>query len=301
MKIYVKAAKESYQLPYNYGYAGLKPTKYMDVSILGSTIGRKCVFYVQNPNNTWGYFWGEAPKTTLNLFGEFAMRLTPGPSYESSLGLDISNLSSDSQIINAVNARLLEFVNNDIADTFADIFSIDWASCEWKAFSHCIGINVPGVGDFVIYDTAGAGNFVPQPNVFIYMIENDISIPDTVKKFVTYKEAVDHIAYKDKIRKVKATPYPEGITDEVADAIYEFHKFIYREKLGNASNLESAEDFIKDRTINNTRSSRYKDDRIANKINILFDWAENNNITPQKLVTLSNKVYKMYLDKGRKI
>lgn len=299
MKIYVKSDRNIHKSSYNMYYAGMKPADIFDVEDLGTTIGNQHVFYVQNPNNTWGYYWGKLPGDNLNLFGEWALPLE-------SLGIDADRYSSDSDVINAVNDKLRSYIyNSKIATELFDQLNIvpdelDWSvSCADSIVIKDDDIGRIGEIHSVRSNIKDSAIFIPGVGAVRYLLEHDMPISDDIKRSRAMHDIKEHDAYMKRIETAKATPYPYGINDELAEAIHELYKFIVKQGLGYSSTLEEAKEYVESKTINYRRSSRYGREDVANQINMLFDWAETNSITPQKLIIIAKQVYDLYLDKHR--
>lgn len=285
MKRYIRSDREVLPGEFNYWYAG-KPASPTSTEILGTTIGGLDVFQVFINGEDQGYFWGEAPRrSNINIFGEFALRL------ERDLGIHVSPYDSDAKIVSAVESIARKAVNDPRSQALFRYFGIDPSRSKWKvALARYIWIE--GLCELSSSDLT---HFVPTEHGTTLILESNEPVDpkiDISKYEGLSKQLIRHMKSQERLA---AQEYPYNADDNVAEAIHELQSLIVKKKLGDASTLEEAEDFLISKSIENRRSPKYQSAKVANDIQILFDWAHENGLSVNKLISAARKIYRIWL------
>lgn len=285
MKRLIRADREIFPGEYNYWY-GNRPSSPTSTEILGTTIGGLEVFQVYIDGKDLSYFWGNAPKNkNINIFGEFAFNL------EKDLGIKITHNDSDSQIVAKVESIARSAVEDTRSQALFDYLNIDPLSIQWKvALGRYIWIE--NLCELSIKDPT---HFVPTSYVITQMLESGDSIDPNIDLSPNLEEAKEYLRSKKANERLASQEYPYGATDDVVEAIHELQNLIVKKNLGGASTLEEAEDFVISKSIEYKRSPKYQDPKVENDIRVLFDWAFENNLSVDNLISAARKIYKIYM------
>lgn len=305
MKRYIRSDRESYEGEFNYWYAGQKPASKTNTEIIGKTIGNLEVFQVWIDGEDLGYFWGKPPRrNNINLFGEWALEL------DDQMGISVDETDSDSSIVNKVNQKLKKIANDPRSKGWFNLLGVDPVKAQWKValagwmtleYNNYTFEFVPHIGDTSDLDT---GYFKPDYAMIRKMLESgelsydqlqDSKLYD-VDKYLDRFEKDDEKDKKqaNKILKQLNSPYPYDAPEIVTDhAVPELHKYIIRQHLGSSTNLEEAEQYVRNMTVNYPRSTRYNDPKVDNYITELFDWANNYNLSVEQFRSAVSKILKI--------
>lgn len=286
MKKLIRAARDIYE-----GEAGYLGKKHpATVEVLGEVAGHMKVFQVFVDGVDEGYWCGSVPEPSGNFafWGEWAIDV------KKAFGFDFSN-ASDSEILKTVNQRLMEIVNDPRSQALFDYLNIDPLDYEWEYYLSRY-LEIPGVGRTNAWQ--GFTHFIPLESVVRKMLESGSQIdPDIDIPKGMIKDIKQYDRRKAREMKLASQEYPLNADDDVVEGIHDLKKFIIDQTLGYSDTLEDAESFVRSKTVDYRRSSRYKDPEAEKHIQDVFDWAETNNLSVHDLISYARKIYKLWLAK----
>lgn len=295
MKRYIKSNK-IYKGEYNHSYAG-KPSSESTVEVLGDSFGGMKIFHVVvsksgQPDvlgHDFGYFVGKLPNHNINFFGESAWDV------KEAFGIDGNDYTDSEEFVNDINDEFLNMLNSPKSQCAINDIGIDPLSLPWKI--SCSRFLV--IGD--VYCTMITYSDIrPQEHYILKLIrDNGNEVPSSFsKEFLNYfdyyiKDAMREIKLENKREQIRQQPYSLGASDEVAEAVHSLYNQVQR--LSSYVDLDTAKDILTKSTFLNKRSSKYQRPEVEQSIDILFNWAVDNDLDVPKLKKVCRKIYQKYL------
>ena len=294
------SGRTRYEGTFNYAYAGQKPSSKVFADVLGDTVGGLEIFNVNIEGHDFGYFCGSLPASgNFNIFTEYALEL------DSQLGIHISENESDSSIVSKVNNLWKRILLRPESKPWFDHLGID----PFHAFisvnlskSVCIhensNENSRVLMEMWITDPSDLTYFKPSNSVLYNYVQSGdyaaLNLPVDEHRITRIEKEINSKIQEINLMKKHAdTEYPYDADDYIAQALEPLQTLIYRQRMGNAATLEDAELYVRDKSVDNTRSYMHNNPQIDQYIADVFDWAQNNNLSVEDLRTACRDILKI--------
>ena len=293
MKKLIRAAESYSGTIGRYGSNNVASTR---VDVFGKVIGDAEVFYVNIENKKDGYFCGGAPKNSdISWFRPFCIDI------QTSLGIQVDADDSDEYIVDSVNNKLLDMIEDPRSEALFEYFNEDPVKLHWKFWDQGgDSIDLQDASSRSLFESSkDFTHFVPSFACVYQIVESgDLEVCKQlgidIRNYELY-EVKQAIKEAKKREKLINTPYPYNASDEVVESVHDLQKFI--NKIPYDMDLEEAEEYLRSISVENKNTNRYHDPESEKHLSVIFEWADENNMDVPELKRSVKQVYKLYLAK----